>query len=66
MDVPTILQKNVTKILERKYKKLLQLVIQTTDVRNVRLGNVLDVDLKITQLQDVQSHQKRMRNGKRK
>ena len=42
------------------------MVIRTTDKRNVRLGNVLDVDLKITYLQNCQSHQKRARNGKSK
>ena len=39
---------NVSKGPERKRKKLVRLVIQTTDKRNVRLGNVLDVYLKIT------------------
>ena len=33
---------------ERKRKNIVWLVIQTTDKRNVRLGNVLDVDVKIT------------------
>ena len=42
------LQKNVSKISDRKKKNLVQLVIQTTDERTIRLGNVLDVDLKIT------------------
>ena len=33
---------------DRKRKKLVRLVIRKTDERNVRLGNVLDVDMKIT------------------
>ena len=33
---------------------------------DVRLGNALDVDLKITQSQNVPSHQKIMRNGEGK
>ena len=47
VEVPTILQKNVSKVSESKNKKLVRLVIQTTDVRNVHLVNVLDADLKI-------------------
>ena len=37
-----------SKGLERKRKKIVWLVFRTTDERNGRLGNVLDVDLKIT------------------
>ena len=36
----------------------MRLVIRTTDKWNIRLANVLDADLKITLLQNVQSHQK--------
>ena len=36
------------------------------DELNIRLRNALDVDLKITSLQNVQSHQKITRNGKSK
>ena len=38
-------------------------MLRTIDERNVRLVNALDVDLKITWLQNVQSHQKIMKNG---
>ena len=48
VEVLITLQKNVSKVSERKSKKLMRLVIRTTDKRNVRLGNVLDVDLKTT------------------
>ena len=44
----------------------MQLVIPTTDKRNVRLENALDKDLKITLLQNVQSDQKIFRNGESK
>ena len=36
----------------RQEKKLVQMVIRTTGESNTRLGNVLDVDLKINQLQN--------------
>ena len=39
---------NVSNGSERNRKKLVRLVIQTIDERNVRLNNVLNVDLKIT------------------
>ena len=42
------LQKNVSKGLERKRKKLVRLVIWTTDERNGHLENVLDADMMIT------------------
>ena len=45
-----------------KRENLVQLVIQTTDVRNARLVNVLDEDLKIVSLLNVRSHPKIMRN----
>ena len=47
VEVPTILQKNASKQSERKMKNLVRLVIRKTDVRNIRLGNVFDADLKI-------------------
>ena len=39
---------NVSKISERKRKKLVRLVIQKTNVHNARLANILDVDMNIT------------------
>ena len=42
----------------------MQLEIWTTEKRNVRHGNVLDVDLKITKLKIFRSHQKKIRNEK--
>ena len=42
------MQQNVSKGSDRKSKKLVRLVIQTTDERNGHLENVLDVDIKIT------------------
>ena len=57
------LQKNISKGLDRKRKKLVLLVLQTTDKQNVHLEKNLDVDLKITQLQNFQSHQKILING---
>ena len=44
-------------------RKLAQLVFHLTEIRNVRLGNALDVDLKIICSKNVPSHQKIMRNG---
>ena len=55
--------KNASKGLERKRKNLMRLMLRTIDERNVRFGNALDVDLKITLSQNVQSHQKIMKNG---
>ena len=43
-----IMQKNNSKGSDSKRKKLVRLLIRTTDELNGRLGNVLDVDLKIT------------------
>ena len=63
VDVPTILQKCISKGSERKIKKLVRLVIQITDIRNVHLGNILDVDLNITYLLNVRSQLNRMING---
>ena len=42
------LQKHISKESERKSKNLLQMVIWKTKERNGRLGNFLDVDLRIT------------------
>ena len=58
------LRENVSKVSDRKRKKIIRLVIWTTDEQNVRLGKVLDVDLKITSLKIFQSHQKIKRSGK--
>ena len=44
----------------------MHLMFRTIDEQNVRLGNALDVDLKIICSQNVQSHQKMMRNGESK
>ena len=44
----------------------MRLVIQTTDEQNGYIENVLDVDININYLQNVQSHQKIMNNGKSK
>ena len=41
-------------------------MLPTIDERNGHLGNSLDVDLKITSLQNVQSHQKIIRNDESK
>ena len=48
VEVIITLQKNVSKGQERKRKKLARLMFDTIDKWNVRLGNSLDVDLKIT------------------
>ena len=42
------LKKNVSKESEKKKKKLVRLAIWTKDKHNVGLGNILDVDPKIT------------------
>ena len=42
------LHKNASKSSDRKRKCFVRLVIWTTDERNVRLGNVSDVDLNMT------------------
>ena len=44
-------------------RKLARLMFHLTEIWNVRLGNALDLDLKITCSKNVPSHQKRMRNG---
>ena len=49
-----------------KRRKLARLMFNLTGIRNVRPGNALDVDLKITQSQNVPSHQNIMRNGESK
>ena len=41
------LQKNISKVLDRKSKKLMRLVLLTTDEQNGRLEIILDEDLKI-------------------
>ena len=66
VEVLITLQKNVSKGLDRKRKNLVRLVLQKTDKRNRYLKNILDADMKITYLQNFQSHQKIMRNGKSK
>ena len=48
VEVLITLQKNVSKGLERKRRKLARLMFWTIDKRNIRLGNALDVDLNIT------------------
>ena len=48
VEVIIILRKNVSKVLERKRGKLARLMFHITGIRNVRLGNDLDMDLKIT------------------
>ena len=53
---------NVSKGLVTKRKKLARFMFRLTGIRNVRLGNALDVDLKIALSQNVPSHQKIMRN----
>ena len=63
MDLITILQKNVSIGLKNKRRNLAQLMFHLTKIRNVRLGNALDVDLKITWSQNVPSHQNIIRIG---
>ena len=48
VEVLITLQKNVSKGLDRKKKKLVRMVLQTTDEWNGHLENILDEDLKIT------------------
>ena len=48
VEVTIMLRKNASKGQERKRRKLAQLMFHLTEIRNVRLGNALDVDLKIT------------------
>ena len=66
VEVIIILRKNVSKKLESKRRKLAQLMLHPIDKLNVRLGNVLDVDLKITWSQNFPSHQKIIKNGESK
>ena len=61
VDLITILWKNVTKILEKKKRKLVLLVHSLTKIRIVQLGNALDTDLKIILSQNVPSHLKTVR-----
>ena len=53
VEVLITLQKNISKGSESKSKKLVRMVIWTTDKQNVRLGKNLDVDLNITSFQNV-------------
>ena len=48
VEVRITLQKNVSKGLDRKRKKLVRMVLWTTDKRNGHLENVLDADIMIT------------------
>ena len=48
LEVLITLQKNVSNGSERKRRKLVRLLFRTTDEQNVRPGNVLNVDMKIT------------------
>ena len=48
VDLKTILRKKGLKGSDRKNKKLARLVFHLTEIRNVRLRNAIDVDLKIT------------------
>ena len=48
VEVIIILQKKNPKGLERKRRKLARLMFHLTVIRNVHLGNALDVDMKIT------------------
>ena len=48
VEVLITLQNCFSKGLDSRRKKLMRLVLQTTDKRNGHLENVLDVDLKIT------------------
>ena len=66
VEVIIILRKNISKGLERKRRNLARLMFHLTGIWNIRLGNALDVDLKITLSQNVPIHQKIMRNGKGK
>ena len=48
VDLIIIPRKNVSKGLDRKGRKLARLMFHLTGIWNVRLGNALYVDLKIT------------------
>ena len=48
VEVIIILQKNASKGLESKRRQLARLMFHLTGIPNVRLGNALDVDMKIT------------------
>ena len=61
VDLITILWKNVSKISERKKRKLVLLVLHLTKIRIVQLGNTLDADLNIILSQNVPSHLKTVR-----
>ena len=66
VEVKITLQKDASKGQERKRKKLARMIFHRIDNWNVRLVNALDVDLKITFLQNFQNHQNIMKNGKSK
>ena len=57
----TILWKNVSKISERKRRKLARLALHLTKIWIVQLVNALDEDLKIILSQNVPSHVKTVR-----
>ena len=48
VEVTIILQKNASKVSERKSKKLARLMFHPIDIWNVCIENTLDVDLMIT------------------
>ena len=56
----------ISKVSAKESKKLVRLVIWTTDQQNLCLGTLLDKNMKTTKLQNVQSQQKRLRNGESK
>ena len=63
VEIIIIMRKNNSIVLDRKRRKLARLMLHRTVIQNVRLGNALDVDLKITLSQNVPSQQNIMRNG---
>ena len=65
MEVLITLHKKIQKD-QNEQENLAWLVIRTTDERNGYIENVLDVDININYLQNLQSHQKIMKNGKSK
>ena len=61
VDLLTIMYKNVSKIPEKKKRKLVLLVLHQTKVLIVQLGNALDADPKIILSKNVPSHLKTAR-----
>ena len=61
VDFLTILWKNVSKIPEKKKRKLVLLVLRLTKMQMLQLGNALDADLKTILSQNVPSHLKTVR-----